>query len=129
MKRALLAALLLSATVSLTTGCYSSLDGRSRAGVPFKRDRLEGRYERTAAQATAAARQVLSFNGTIISDDIVNGVLVAQIDRRRAFVEISEIEPGVTRVLVQVRTRSGGADIELAAELQKQIALRLQAAG
>ncbi|HMO66617.1 MAG TPA: hypothetical protein PKE47_15575 [Verrucomicrobiota bacterium] len=129
MIRALLTGLLLAATLSLTTGCYSSLDGRSRAGVPFKRDRIEGRYERTVAQAAAAARQVLMFNGTIVSDDVVTGVLVGQIDRRRAFVEINEIEPGVTRVLVQVRTSGGGADIELAAELQKQIALRLQAAG
>lgn len=129
MNNALLTALLLATAGLLTTGCYSSLDGRSRAGVPFKRDRIEGRYERTAAQASEAARQVLTFNGTIVSDDVVRGVLVGQIDRRRAFVEITELEPGITRVVVQVRTSGGGADVPLAAELQKQIALRLQAAG
>ncbi|MFN0067449.1 MAG: hypothetical protein ACKVYV_07405 [Limisphaerales bacterium] len=129
MQRALLSALLLASAGLATTGCYRSLDGRSRAGVPFKQDRIEGRYERTTTQALDAARQVLTFNGTIVSDDVVRGVLIAQIDRRRAFIEITEVEPGITRVVVQVRTSGGGADIPLAAELQKQIALRLQATG
>lgn len=129
MQKALLTALLLASAALTSTGCYRGLDGQSRAGVPFKRDRIEGRYERTTAQAGEAARQVLSFNGTIVSDDVVRGVLIGQIDRRRAFIEITEVEPGITRVVVQVRTSGGGADIPLAAELQKQIALRLQDAG
>jgi hypothetical protein len=50
----------------------------------------------------------------------------AQINNRRVYVKLEELEPQVTRVLVQVFTKSGGTDIDLAAEMDKQIALRLK---
>jgi hypothetical protein len=41
-------------------------------------------------------------------------------------VKVEEIDPKVTRVIVQVRTKGGGTDIDLASEIDKQIALHLQ---
>jgi hypothetical protein len=40
-------------------------------------------------------------------------------------VTVDEVEPKVTRVKVQARRKSGGSDIDLASEIDKQIALRL----
>jgi hypothetical protein len=39
---------------------------------------------------------------------------------------VDEVEPRVARVYVQARKNGGKADIHLAAELDKQIALRLR---
>jgi hypothetical protein len=117
---------LLTALVMATPGCYRTLDNRSRAGVPFKKDKINGQYERTIEQVQTAARNVLQYNGQIVSDDIVNRVLVGRINTRTVYVQLSELEPTVTGVTVQARTKGGGADIDLAAEVEKQIALNLR---
>ena len=49
----------------------------------------------------------------------------AKIDTRTVYIIVDEAEPSIARVRVQVRKKSGGADIGLASELDKQIALNL----
>ncbi len=121
------AALALLAVVSVATpGCYTTMDNRSKMGVPFKKDKISGQYERGIDQVQAAARTVLQFNGTPISDDVINRVLVGKVDTRTVYVKLTELEPNLTGVTVQARTKSGGADIDLAAEIEKQIALHLR---
>lgn len=109
-----------------TPGCYRTMDNRSKMGVPFAKDRMGGQYERPVDQVQAAARKVLQFNGTIVSDDIVNRVLVGKVDTRTVYVKLTELEPALTSVTVQARNKSGGADVDLAAEIDKQIALNLK---
>lgn len=111
---------------SLVAGCYSTMEGRTRAGVPLAKDKIEGRYERPLAQVYPAARKVLEFNGTLRGDDTVTKTLEARIDTRYVWVKLDEIEPNLTRVLVQARTKNGGTDIDLAHEIEKQIALQLK---
>jgi hypothetical protein len=110
----------------LVTGCYSTMEGGSRAGMPLAKDKMEGRYERPLAQVYPAARKVLEFNGTLRGDDIVTKTLEARIDTRYVWVKLDEIEPNLTRVVVQARTKNGGTDIDLAHEIEKQIALQLK---
>jgi hypothetical protein len=107
------------------TGCVSTVDGRTRGGVPFSKDRLESRYERPLEVVVSAARETLKFNGTLSSEDVINHVLTAKIDTRTVWVKVDEVEPKITRVVTQARGKGGGADIYLAAEIDKQIALRL----
>jgi hypothetical protein len=128
MKNALLAALLLALAASaFTTGCVRTEDGRRRAAVPFSgRDRIEARYERSAAQALNAAREALIFNGTLTSDDAVTQTVVGRVDTRTVWVRVEEVEPRLVRVIVQARSKGGASDVELAAQIQTQIALRLQ---
>ncbi|MBL9135779.1 MAG: hypothetical protein JNK85_07925 [Verrucomicrobiales bacterium] len=126
MKNFAAACALLTALVIATPGCYKTLDDRSRAGVPFKKDRIGGQYERSIDQVQVAARKVLQFNGTLTADDIVNRVLVGKIDTRTVYVRLTELEPNLTSVLVQARTKGGGADVDLAAEIDKQIAINLR---
>jgi hypothetical protein len=120
---ALLAAGVLSA--GILTGCYSTPEGRTRAGIPFVKDRFEGRYQRPVATIFTAARQVLELNGTLIGENRITNTLEAKVDNRTVIVRVDEVEPGVSRVVVLARTKGGGADLDLASEIEKQIALRL----
>ncbi len=110
----------------LLPGCVSTLDGHKKAGVPFGKDTLEGRYERPVGQIFAAAKEVLTYNGVLTSENTISKSLEAKIDTRNVWVKVDEIDPKVSRLLVQARTKGGGADIELASEIKTQIALRLK---
>jgi len=109
----------------LTTGCVETVDGRHRAGDPFGRDRVEGRYERTPAELWTAAKDVLTHQGTLTSHDTLLNVLEANVDERRIWVKVEEFDSKISRVIVQARTKGGGADMEMAAFIDKQIAVRL----
>ncbi len=117
---------LLAVLLAATSGCYKTMDNRSRMGVPFSKDKIAGQYERSVDQVQTAARKVLQYNGALVSDDIVNRVLVGKVDTRTVYVKLTELEPALTQVTVQARTKGGGADVDLAAEIDKQIALHLR---
>jgi len=111
-------------------GCVSSLDGRKHAGVPFLKDTIEGRYERTPDQVYAAARRVIEFNGTLVNETTIHGtnvirVLEGKVNQRSVWARVEPVDARVTSVQVQVRTPGGGKDADLAHELEKQIALQL----
>jgi len=121
---------LLSAAL-LAGGCVGTLDGRRTAGVPFVKDRVEGRYERPVERVYAAAREVIRFNGTLVRESTQHGetntvrVLEGKINQRSVWVRVEPVDPKVTSVVVQARTPAGGKDIDLAHEIEKQIALQL----
>ena len=96
-----------------------------RAGVPFVKDSFEGRYQRPVATIVTAARQVLELNGTLTSENRITNTMEAKVDNRTVIVRVDEVEPGVSRVIVAARKKSGGADLDLASEIEKQIALKL----
>ncbi len=123
MKKLLLVALALAAV--LVSGCYSTESGSKKFGMPFADDKIESRYQRTVAQVFAAAKEVLGFNGTLTGENTIDNTLQAKVDNKTVWVRVDEIETGVARSFVQVRGPAGGADINLAAELDKQIALKL----
>jgi hypothetical protein len=127
MKMKLFALLLVAGLAGLVAGCVSTVDGRSQAGVPFLKDTVEGRYERSAAVVFAAAKDVLRFNGALTAENTINLSLEGRISQRSVFVRVEELDPTkpITRVLVQTRTQGGGTDIDLAHEIEKQIALKL----
>ncbi len=112
-------------TVLALSGCVDTLDGRKKAGWPLTKDQVEGRYERSPAELWSASKDVLKHQGTITSEDTLKNVLEASVDERRVWVKIEEFDTRVTRVLVQARTKGGSADLEMAAYIDKQIAVRL----
>ncbi|HEY6168159.1 MAG TPA: DUF3568 family protein [Verrucomicrobiae bacterium] len=126
MKKNLVIGLICCAAAAALSGCVNTVDGHSKAGVPWLKDKIESRYERSLPQVMNAAREALKVNGTIISDDVVINTLKASVNTRTVFVKCEEVDPKVTRVIVQVRTKGGGNDIDLAAEIDKQIALHLK---
>jgi hypothetical protein len=76
-------------------------------------------------QCWAAAKDVLNANGTLFSEDVMQSTVSARVDTKTVRVKVESIEPSMTRVTVQVRTKTGNSDLDLAGEIDKQIALRL----
>jgi hypothetical protein len=68
---------------------------------------------------------VLELNGTLTGENRINNSLEAKVDTRTVIVRVDEAEPGVSRVVVAARKKSGAADLDLASEIEKQIALKL----
>ena len=125
-----ISAILLGAVLS-GAGCINTVDERTTPGVPFIKDRIGGRYERTVDQVTQAAKQVMTTNGVLINEitlyNQTNAVRTVEgkVNQRTVWVRIEYVDPKVTAVTVQTRTSGGGSDIDLAHELEKQIALKL----
>lgn len=126
MKKNILTILVCGAAVTLFSGCVNTLDGRSKAGVPWMKDKIESKYSFPVAKVMDAARATVKFNGTVVSEDVVINTIIGKVDTRTVYVKVEEIDAKVTRVVVQVRTKGGGTDIDLASEIDKQIALQLQ---
>jgi hypothetical protein len=121
MKKNAFAVVVIVSLSALLCGCVKTVDGRSRAGMPMATDTKESSYERPVDQIFAAAKDVLKLNGTLVSENTVNHSLEAKIDTHTVWVAVEEIEPKVSRVRVQVRTKGGRGDIDLASEIDKQI--------
>ena len=120
-------ALVVAGTVAaFSSGCVGTLDGHKKFGVPLIKDKIVSSYERPVAQIFAASKEVLAANGTLNREDTINKTVEAKVNMRTVFVKVSEVDANVSQVTVQVRTKGGVSDIDLAAEIDKQIALRLK---
>ena len=114
----------------LAAGCVGTVNGNKTAAVPFVKDRIEGRYERSPAQIYEAAKAVIVFNGTLISESTLHGTnnvlaLKGKVNQRNVWVSVLPVDAKVSAVTVQARTSAGGTDLLLCHELEKQIALKL----
>ena len=109
------------------TGCYPAVDGRRGMGMPFVKDTIEARYERSPMEIWKTAKDVISYNGQLSSEDVLKSTLEGIVNTRKVWIRVEPLDDRVTRVLVQARTRGGAADLEMAGEIDKQIALKLQA--
>jgi Protein of unknown function (DUF3568) len=119
----------------LAAGCVSTVSGRKTAGVPFVNDKITARYPRPTDDVYQAAKEVISSNGVLVNETILHGqtnaldnvakVIQGKINQRTVWVRIEQTEPKITDVTVQARTQGGGADIALAAQVDKLIALKL----
>ena len=106
-------------------GCVDTVDGRHRAGMPLQKDRDEGRYARPVADLWTAAKEVLKHHGRINSEDIERQSLQGNVDERNVWISVDAIDDKLSRVIVQARTKGGFADMQMAAYLQREIAVRL----
>jgi hypothetical protein len=119
----------------LATGCVDTVGGRKTAGVPFVHDKIEARYERPMDEVFQAAKDVIKYNGALANETILHGqtnavnqiakVAEGKVNQRTVWVRVEQTDPRITEVTVQARTAGGGSDIDLAAQIDKQIALKL----
>ncbi|MCS7337499.1 MAG: DUF3568 domain-containing protein [Verrucomicrobiae bacterium] len=129
--RGILLATAFLALVALGFGCYSSVTGGLRPGVPLVKDKVEGRYERPLHEVFEAAKAVIQYNGVLLNEAVLHGqtnlvkTLEGRVGQRRVFIRVEQLEPNLTHITVQARTPAGGRDIDLAHEIEKQTALRL----
>ena len=117
--------LTISVLALVSAGCVRTVDNRREYGNPMVKDKIVRVYERPVLQAWAAAKDVLAANGTIINEDVMQSAISARVDTRTVRVKTESIDPKMTRVTTQVRTKFGNSDLDLAGEIDKQIALRL----
>ena len=115
----------------IATGCVSTVTDTKTATVSFGKDRVEGRYPRTMDQVYLASVQVIQNNGVVVTEfiphDTTNIVrsLQGKVDQSDVWVRVEVVDPRITSVVVQARTKWGNKDIDLAHELEKEIALQL----
>jgi hypothetical protein len=124
-------ALMLLLPAILVAGCVRTVDDRKTAAVPFVKDRIEGRYERSVDEVYMASLHVLRQNGTIQNEQVLHEsdaearTIEGRVNKRRIWIRVEPVDATVTSVTVQARTSGGGTDMNLAFELEKQIALQL----
>ena len=116
----------------ITAGCVKTVSDTHTAAVSFGKDSVEGRYERTLDQVYQAAIRVVQNNGTVVTEyiphDTTNVVrsFLGQVDQCKVWVRVEAVDPKITSVIVETRTKWGAKNIDLAHELEKEIALQLQ---
>jgi hypothetical protein len=119
--------------VIVLAGCVSTVNDRKTPGVPFVKDRIEGRYDRSVDQVFSAAKKVVMDMGAMINEGTLYNqtnvvkTVEGQINQRKVWVRIEGLDANITSVIVQTRTKGGGGDIELAAQVKERIALALTA--
>jgi hypothetical protein len=115
----------------MAAGCVNTVSGGKAAGMPFTKDKVEGRYERPLEEVFTAAKDVISNNGSLSTESVrhdeTNQVktIVGKVNQRTVYVRVMPVDATVTSVTVQARTQGGGSDIDLAHYLEKLIALKL----
>ena len=131
MKKIIFAALAGMAIV--TGGCVKTVSDTHTPAISFGKDRVPGRYERSIDQVYQAAFKVISNNGVVVTEyiphDTTNNArsLQGKVNQCNVWVRVaSEDDPKITSVVVEARTKWGNSNIELAHELEKEIALQLQ---
>jgi hypothetical protein len=115
----------------LAAGCVYTVTGGKTAGVPFIKDKIESRYDLPADRVFNAARQVISEQGVLITEGTLYGqtnavgnlvkTIKGKVEERTVWVRVEQLDPKITDVEVQTRTSSGVSDIDLAAQIDKQI--------
>ena len=112
-------------------GCVDTVSGRKTGGVPWIKDMVEGRYERSVEQVFKASIDVVKFNGTLLNESTLHTetntvkTVEGKVNQRNVWVRVEPVDAKVTSVKVQTRTPGGISDIDLAHEIEKQIALQL----
>jgi hypothetical protein len=125
---------LLGLTIAVT-GCVGTVDGNKAGGLPLIKDKIEARYDRPADEVFVAAKDVIAHNGVLLTEGTLFGetnsvnqvakTIFGRVDERRVWIRIEQIEPKITALTIQTRTKGGGSDLDLAAQLDKQIALKM----
>ena len=114
----------------VTAGCVSTVSDTKTGALVPNRDDVQGRYQRSVDQVYQAAVQVVQTDGVLITEyiphDTTNVVrsLKGKVNRRNVWIRVAAESPQITDVTVQARSGTSG-DVDLAHELEKEIALKL----
>lgn len=127
--------LALAGVALVVVGCVGTVDGNKAGGLPLIRDKIEARYDRPADEIFAAAKEVVALNGVLLNEGTIFGqtnnvnqiarTVIGKVSECRVWIRIEQVEPKIAALTIQTRTKGGGSDLNLAAQLDKQIALKL----
>ena len=131
MKKKIFAALAGAAAVVAVTGCVHTVTDTSTFAVSYGKDSVAGRYQRSMDQVYQASVAVIQNNGVLLTEyvphDNTNAVrsLQGRVNDRKVWIRVEQVEPRVSQVDVEARTKWGRVDLDLVHELEKEIALKL----
>jgi Protein of unknown function (DUF3568) len=130
MKMKIFAALV--GAVIVTAGCVSTVSDTHSPALTWSKDKVQGRYERSVDQVYQAAVAVIQNNGVLLTEfiphDSTNTVrsLQGKVNEKNVWIRVEAVDPKpITEVTVQARSSWGVSDVDLAHELEKEIALQL----
>lgn len=117
--------------IILAAGCVGTVSGTHSAALSWGQDSMTGRYDRSVDQVYQASVQVIQNNGVLVTEyvphDTTNSVrsLYGKVNDRNVWIRVEGIDPQITQVTVQARSKWGAKDLDLVHELEKEIALQL----
>jgi Protein of unknown function (DUF3568) len=117
--------------VIVTAGCVSTVSNTHSPALTWSKDKVEGRYERSVDQVYQASVAVIQNNGVLLTEfiphDSTNTVrsLQGKVNERNVWIRVESVDPKITEVTVQARSTWGVSDVDLAHELEKEVALQL----
>ena len=117
----------------VVTGCVGTVSDTSTFALTPGRDSVAGRYNRSLDQVYQASVAVVSRDGVLVTEyvphDYTNAVrsLQGRVNDRKVWIRVEQVDPRVSQVDVEARTKYGVADVDLVHELEKEIALELAA--
>jgi hypothetical protein len=129
MKMKIFAALI--GAVIITAGCVSTVSDTHSPALTWSKDKVEGRYQRSVDQVYQASVAVIQNNGVLLTEyiphDNTNTVrsLQGKVNEKNVWIRVEGADPKITEVTVQARSSWGVSDVDLAHELEKEIALQL----
>jgi hypothetical protein len=129
MKITLLA--LVAGAAVLAAGCVSTVSDTHTVATTWSQDSVTGRYARTVDQVYQASVTVINKNGVVLTEyiphDVTNNVrsVSGRVSDQNVWIRVTEIDPKITQVEVESRSKWGVSDVDLAHELEKEIALQL----
>jgi len=121
----------LAAITLITAGCVTTVSDTKVAGNPMGRDAVAGRYQRPVDEVYRAAIQVINNDGTLLTEyiphDTTNTVraFMGRVNQNKVWMRVEAVDPQITQITVEARTKWGNQDLDMAHELEKEVALQL----
>ena len=115
----------------LVSGCVKTVNDQHAFALSPGKDKFENRYKRPVDVVYAAALDVITRNGTVSRESVINPgptavkTIEAKVDNQSVWVRVEAVDAEVTSVKVQVRTSGGGTNLNLVQELQNKIGIKL----
>ncbi len=127
-----LTTLLALAVAATLVGCVGKVTETTPGTKPAYQDRVTNQYQRSVDQVFEATKQAVTSFGNVTRADTVlaatNQVRTVEgvINGRSIYIRLEEVKPKTTTAVVQVRTKAGGTDLRVAADVVRQIAVYLE---
>jgi hypothetical protein len=124
--------LLLAVLALSLVGCVAKVTDTNPGLKPAYQDRVTNQYQKSVDQVFEATKQAVNSYGNVTRADTVlaatNQVRTVEgvINGRAIYIRLEEVKPKTTTAVVQVRTRAGGTDLRVAADVVRQIGVFLE---
>ena len=107
----------------ITAGCVKTVTDTHTATVSFGKDNVEQRFQRSLDQVYRRRFTVIQTDGAVITEyvphDTTNVVrsFMGKVDQCNVWVRVEAVDPKITSVIVETRTKWGNKNIDLAPSL------------